>query len=401
MTEAKLQSTSCRVSEDTGARPEPVSEEFLASYAVRSAVSRGRRAAMPAHYFRQPFPRDRDRIIHSRAFRRLDGKTQVFLNGTGDHFRTRLTHTIEVTAIARTIARQLRLNEDLTEAIALAHDLGHTPFGHMGERVLDECLAEYGGFDHNAQSLRIVDHLEKKYPGLDGLNLSWEVRAGLIKHREQQRPCLLDGVILPPQPTLEAQVADIADDLAYYTHDVDDGCDGGLINDKALRDVTLWQMARKQAAADGAREDDQRFVPYTVRCLLDMLVGNVIANVTAELAKLSPSTSFDAQNYARRIITFTPEFQIHSQELRLFLFEHVYRHPSVMEVNGRVAQVMSNLFNHFLHDPDLMGPGTRERLSATGLHRGVADYVSGMTDGFALKLHGQYCHDACGRSEVV
>jgi dGTPase len=369
------------------AAPRPDIDAALAPYATRNADSRGRRSAEPGHSFRQPFQRDRDRIIHSRAFRRLDGKTQVFLNGTGDHFRTRLTHTIEVTAIARTLARGLALNEDLTEAIALAHDLGHTPFGHVGERVLNELLGEeHGGFDHNLQSLRIVDCLEKKYPGIDGLNLTWEVRCGLIKHRGE-RPVALDGVTLPPRPRLEAQVADIADDLAYYAHDIDDGIEGGLLQEADLAGVTLWDMAHEQALHNGAGNERELLVPYTIRCLIDMLVGDVLECSRQQLDAWQPPSPAAAQALPAPVIRFSEHFSQCSRQLRDFLFERVYWHPEVIEVNQRMGQAVRDLFATFTEHPDKMGAGAQKRITEFGLERTAADYIAGMTDRFALQLH--------------
>jgi dGTPase len=370
------------------------SETHLAPYAIHNVQSRGRRLTEDGHEFRQPFQRDRDRIIHSRAFRRLDGKTQVFLNGTGDHFRTRLTHTIEVAAIARTIARRLRLNEDLTEAIALAHDLGHTPFGHMGERVLDRMMQASGsGFDHNEQSLRIVDCLETKYPGIMGLNLTWEVRCGLIKHRDQSgKKSTLDNTPLPRVPSLEAQVADVADDLAYSTHDIDDGLEGGLISDQALQSVSLWRQARQQAQRDGAAPGSPYFLPYTVRCLIDMLVGNVIEHSLCQLKTFHPSTPAEVHALPASVIGFTPEFAAQTHELRTFLFENVYWHPEVIQLNERVGKVVEELFHFFMTNPDELGQGARQRTAATGRERAVADYISGMTDRFAMELHNRLCN---------
>ncbi|MCF7855743.1 MAG: deoxyguanosinetriphosphate triphosphohydrolase [Candidatus Pacebacteria bacterium] len=366
-------------------------ENHLAPYATRSTESRGRRQPHAAHAFRNPFQRDRDRVIHSRAFRRLDGKTQVFLNGKGDHYRTRLTHTIEVAAIARTIARRLRLNEDLTEAIGLAHDLGHTPFGHVGERVLNRLLGErHGGFDHNFQSLRVVDHLEQKYPDIDGLNLTWEVRCGLIKHRGPQTT-ELDGVILPRHPALEAQVADVADDLAYYTHDIDDGLEAGLLDDSALADVTLWRKAQDIALHEGASIGDGNLAPYTVRCLIDMLVGNVIARSLDRLQQLEPPSPLMAQEQPEPLIGFDEDFQALNSQLKEFLFQHVYWHPEVTQVNERAGRVVGDLFHFFLEHPDQLGCGARARMKRFGLHRSVADYIAGMTDLFALELHGRLC----------
>ena len=360
----------------------------LAPYATRATGSRDRRHDESTHHFRNPFQRDRDRVIHSRAFRRLDGKTQVFLNGSGDHFRTRLTHTIEVATIARTIARRLDLNEDLTEAIGLAHDLGHTPFGHMGERVLNSLMADHGGFDHNLQALRIADILEHKYPTFRGLNLTWEVRNGLIKHREPNLTTL-DDCLLPPSPSLEAQVADVADDLAYYTHDVDDGIAAGLLTEEQLMDVGLWQRARGLALEDGATPGSEAFVSYAVRCLINMLVDNVLEHSAAELHRLDPPAAAAVTQLPARIIGFTPEFEALNLELRTFLFSNVYRHPDLVAVNDRAGKVVRNLFAWFVRKPEQLGAGAKARIEEFGIDRCAADYVAGMTDHFALDLHRQ------------
>ncbi len=256
----------------------------LAPYAVRNTGRSDRRHPEEPHPFRTDFQRDRDRILHSRSFRRLEYKSQVFLNGTGDHLRTRLTHTIEVAAIARTIARTFMLNEDLTETIALAHDLGHTPFGHPGEHVMNQIMAEDGGFDHNEQSLRMVDILERKYPEYEGLNLTWEVRAGLVKRRDPAK-ALLDGEKLSPQPSLESQVADISDDITYYGHDVDDGLDSGLLSEKMLDSLDIWNLAAERAAKNGLRKGE-KFRAYAVRCLIDMMVKNVDERSEANIGEM-------------------------------------------------------------------------------------------------------------------
>jgi dGTPase len=365
-------------------------ESNLAPYAVRSSQGMRRRIAEGGHAFRTPFQRDRDRIVHSRAFRRLDGKTQVFLNGSGDHYRTRLTHTIEVAALARTMARRLRLNEDLTEAIALAHDLGHTPFGHMGERVLDELLdGEEGGFDHNRQCLRIVDYLEEKYPGRDGLNLTWEVRAGLIKHRDECRGAVLDGECLPPNPCLEAQVADVADDLAYYAHDVDDGLEAGLLDEKMLEGLAVWRRAMEIAGKDGPISGVRR-INYTVRCMIDMFAADVINHSVSVVADADPEDCIAVRQLSGPLVGFSPAMKQASQELRVFLFKNLYRHSDIMEINERMGNVMRRLFQ-FLHDnPEHLGAGSRSRLDRFGLNRVVADYIAGMTDSYAVHLFEKF-----------
>lgn len=381
--------------QDSGGAPARVDwafcEAHLAPYAVSSQSSRGRRRPEPAHSIRTPFQRDRDRVIHSRSFRRLEYKTQVFLNGTGDHLRTRLTHTIEVTAIARTIARPLRTNEDLTEAIALAHDLGHTPFGHVGERVLDELLQHTsGGFDHNQQSLRVVDSLEKKYPDTDGLNLSWEVRSGLVKHRTSA-PSVLDGQQLRPRPTLEAQIADVADDLAYYAHDIDDGLDAGLITPGELEGVALWHMSAAEAERNGGDREADYFTAFVVRCLIDMLVNDVVENTRECIRRLVPTSPEDVQNAREPAVGFSEALAPHSSELRAFLFEHVYWHPTVLAVNQRMGNIIRDLFHVFTRRPDKLGQSAQGRLPCVGLERAVADYIAGMTDRYALALHEELC----------
>lgn len=363
-------------------------EADLARFAVKNHESAGRRHPEQQHPFRTDFQRDRDRILHSRAFRRLEYKTQVFLSGSGDHLRTRLTHTIEVAAIARTIARALRLNEDLAETISLAHDIGHTPFGHAGERALHRIMRDQGGFDHNLQALRIIDELEIKYPDYDGLNLSWEVRAGLLKHREQV--IHLDEKELPPHPSLEAQVADLADDLTYYGHDTDDGLDSGLITIEMLESIPLWCMAAEKAAAAGLREKDERYAAYTVRCLIDMMVGNTIRYSNELLERYAPKSSAEARALPCKLIAFSPDFEPLTLQLREFLYHNLYFHPDIAILNEESLEKMQFLFEVFRNDPELLGRKARQRLEQDPLPRVIADYIAGMTDTFALKEYKRY-----------
>lgn len=363
-------------------------EADLARFAVKNHESAGRRHPEQQHPFRTDFQRDRDRILHSRAFRRLEYKTQVFLSGSGDHLRTRLTHTIEVAAIARTIARALRLNEDLAETISLAHDIGHTPFGHAGERALHRIMRDQGGFDHNLQALRIIDELEIKYPDYDGLNLSWEVRAGLLKHREQV--IHLDEKELPPHPSLEAQVADLADDLTYYGHDTDDGLDSGLITIEMLESIPLWCMAAEKAAAAGLREKDERYAAYTVRCLIDMMVGNAIRYSNELLERYAPKSSAEARALPCKLIAFSPDFEPLTLQLREFLYHNLYFHPDIAILNEESLEKMQFLFEVFRNDPELLGRKARQRLEQDPLPRVIADYIAGMTDTFALKEYKRY-----------
>ena len=357
----------------------------LAVFAVHNLQTKGRCYPEIPHPFRTDFQRDRDRILHSRAFRRLEYKTQVFLNGTGDHYRTRLTHTIEVAAITRTIARALYLNEDLAESIALAHDLGHTPFGHAGEDALNELMKEHGGFDHNQQALTVIDSLEQKYPDYDGLNLTWEVRTGLIKHRIAGK-IKLNGQILPPQPHLESQVADVADDLTYYGHDVDDGLDAGLLNEEMLSEITLWQMAREKAAERGVDliDGSEKSRGYTVRCLIDMMVHNAISTSAKNLENYKELNSEAIQKLPGRLISFDENFNELTLELREFLFNNLYHHPAVDDVNRKAVKRMRHLFEIFIDNPKLISRSAYKRGETVGLHRAVADYISGMTDRFAM-----------------
>lgn len=359
----------------------------LAPFATHNRNTRGRRVPEQEHPFRTDFQRDRDRILHSRAFRRLEYKTQVFLNGTGDHYRTRLTHTIEVAAIARTIARSLRLNEDLTETISLAHDLGHTPFGHAGERALQRIMRPCGGFDHNLQALKVVDELEIKYPGFNGINLTWEVRSGLVKHRrdENGNPILLDGEVLPPSPSLEAQIADVADDLTYYGHDVDDGLDSGLITTEMLAPLKLWKLASRSALDKGLSPNEELFAAYSVRCLIDAMVGDVIRTSAKALEKADLHSPEEACALHGHLIAFSPEFTEMTNELREFLYHNLYFHPELEALNELSFSRMNRIFAWYTAHPEEMGETARSRIGRVGLERAAADYIAGMTDRFAMK----------------
>ena len=365
-------------------------ELHLAAYALRARLSRGRVHFEQAHPFRTDFQRDRDRILHSKAFRRLEYKTQVFLSGSGDHLRNRLTHTIEVAAISRTIARALAANEDLTEAIALAHDIGHPPFGHAGERALSKVMENFGGFDHNLQALRTVDLLEIKYPDYDGINLTYEVRSGLLKHREGI-PALPDGSPLDPSPSLEAQIADLADDLTYYGHDVDDGLEFGLIREEMLEPLEIWQVASEKARAAGLPAPCERFSAYTVRCLIDAMVGDAIRNSACRIADLNPRTPEEVSRLSVHLISFSPQFERMTQELKQFLYQNLYFCKELQKLNALSLSRIQFLFDTFLQKPELMGDIARSRLEKDGPARAAADYIAGMTDNFAimeyLRLH--------------
>ncbi|MCX7713537.1 MAG: deoxyguanosinetriphosphate triphosphohydrolase [Chthoniobacterales bacterium] len=357
--------------------------EKLAPWAVFSGRSLGRVYGEDFHLYRTHFQRDRARVIHSSAFRRLDGKTQVFLNGTGDHFRTRLTHTIEVASVARSIARALGLNEDLTEAIALAHDLGHPPFGHAGERALNELMAEHGGFDHNQQSLRVVQFLEHKYPNYSGLNLSYEVLEGLKKHDTVFQ--LPDGTEYY-SPSLEAQVADVADEITYFSHDLDDGIASGLIPIERLSCVTLWSEALEIALPNLRGEFDMRRDRwFVIRCLINREVDDVIKTSLSKIEESKVRSVEDVRRKKDKIIQFSEGLRRKNLELRKFLFDNFYQHPSLTKLLENCSGYIYRLFGVFLKRRELMSSRALERLELDGLHRVVSDYIAGMTDRFLLR----------------
>lgn len=361
---------------------------ILAPYAQLSVETRGREHQEDPPTWRTQFQRDRDRVIHSRAFRRLEYKTQVFLNGSGDHLRTRLTHTMEVAAIARNIARALGLNEDLAETIALAHDLGHPPFGHKGEHMLDRLMREHGGFDHNRQSLRIVEELEQKYPQFEGLNLSWEVREGLAKHQT--------GFDVPPggaafthhQPSLEAQIANLADEITYYSHDLDDGLDSGLLDEKKLlREVDVWKGAARAVKKKFGRLPAESRRYYTIREIIDGQVTDVVTT-TEERLKATGVKSADAVRANRRpLVTYSLERKRQNQELRRFLYKNLYYHPVVAEPNTRAIRMLGEVFNYYIAHPEQMGAAARRREAKVGLQRAVCDYLASMTDRYCIEEH--------------
>ena len=374
---------------------EAAEDRALAPYAQRSAASAGRRYLEAPHPYRTEFQRDRGRVVHSRAFRRLEYKTQVFLNGQGDHLRTRLTHTIEVAGITRTIARALGLNEDLAEAIALAHDLGHPPFGHPGETTLNARMADHGGFEHNAQSLRLVELIECAYPDFAGLNLSWEVTEGLRKHQVfyDSPPGADDGVAAPDPrrcPTLEAQIANLADEITYNSHDLDDGLDADLINaDDLDRACPLWAELHGRVRGDFPGMPGRERCSETIRRLIDHSVGDVLATSAAAIAASGIRTPDDARRQARPLIRYGEALLGANRQLRRFLFENLYYHPDVAGVNRRACERLGDVFDAYLEDPARLGQATAARVAHDGLHRAVCDYVSGMTDRYLLEEHGR------------
>jgi dGTPase len=360
-------------------------ERELAVYAVRSRATAGRCHAEPPHGVRTEFQRDRDRVLHSRAFRRLEYKTQVFVNGTADHYRTRLTHTMEMAAVGRTLARALRVNEDLTESIALAHDLGHSPFGHCGEEALDELMKNEGGFDHNLQSCRCVERLELQYPGFDGLNLTWEVRAGLRKHQAAVPGAALDNRPIGPRQFLEAQIADIADDMTYHAHDIDDGLDAGLIGEDDLNGIELWRRAGERADAQYPGIADEQRTRVTIRNVLDMQVEDVLRETVQRLADRAPGRPEDVMNAPARMAAFSPGMLALIEPLRAFLFQNVYWSPMVAGSNREAVDWMRTLFLYYVEHPESMGRKARARIDSEGLWRTACDYVAGMTDRYAME----------------
>jgi dGTPase len=360
----------------------------LAPYAQLSACSRGRKHAETPPDWRTHYQRDRDRVIHSRAFRRLEYKTQVFLNGTGDHLRTRLTHTMEVAAIARNIARALRLNEDLTETIALAHDLGHPPFGHKGEMALDTLMKNHGGFEHNRQSLRIVEELEQKYPEFSGLNLTWEVREGLAKHSTNyDHPSLGEGFDAQCS-SLEAQVANLADEITYYSHDLDDGLDSELLAEANLEsEVRMWNQAARDVQRDHGELPDECRRYFIIRCLIDQLVRDVVGTAEQRIVDAGIRSADEARLQPEPLVQYSPEQHSLNQELRDYLYANLYYNPLVHEPNLRAVRRLEQLFHYFLTHPDEVGEQSRKRAGAIGWHRAICDYLAGMTDRYALIEH--------------
>ena len=380
----------------------------LALYACDPARSRGRRYPEPAAPTRTEYQRDRDRIVHSTAFRRLVYKTQVFLNHEGDLFRTRLTHSLEVAQLGRSIARTLALNEDLVEAIALAHDLGHTPFGHAGQDALNSCMASFGGFEHNLQSLRVVDALEERYPQYDGLNLSFETREGILKHCSRANAQRIEAEIAADpagpgdvgrrfldrrQPSLEAQLCNLSDEIAYNAHDIDDGVRSGLITLEQLQEVPLFDDFRQQALREHPGLTGRRVLYETIRRMLSAQVYDVIDATSAALALHAPQSVDEARRCAP-IVCFGAPMRDASQQLKTFLTRNLYRHPQVTEMTTQAQVMVRELFAAYIVAPAEMAPAFAERAAAqarasddAASARVVADYIAGMTDRFAAREH--------------
>jgi dGTPase len=374
-------------------------DTHLAPYAAQSAQSKGRRFDEPSPASRSEFQRDRDRIIHSTAFRRLEYKTQVFVNHEGDLFRTRLTHSIEVAQIARSIARNLRLNEDLVEAISLAHDLGHTPFGHAGQDALNECMKEYGGFEHNLQSLRVVDSLEERYAAFEGLNLTFESREGILKHcsltNAKNLGELGERFLQKRQPSLEAQLTNLADEIAYNNHDIDDGLRSGLLTEAQMMEVEFYARFRHQVEKAYPGISGRRAISETIRRMINELISDLIKTSEDRIQQYAPRSMEDVRSLPP-MITFSETMRHEAKLLKQFLFQHLYRHYQVNRMSNKAKNTIRDLFNLMMEEPGLVPPDyqvntqlneANEESRECRQARRIADYIAGMTDRYAMREH--------------
>jgi len=359
-------------------------ESNLASYAARSSLTKGRDHAEDSHAYRTEYQRDRERIIHSRAFRRLEYKTQVFINHEGDHYRTRLTHTIEVAQIARAVSRALRLNEDLAESIALAHDLGHTPFGHVGEKELDRLLKDHGGFEHNRQSLRVVEVLEKRYSSFDGLNLTWETREGIIKHSSPyDRPEASD--FLPAEkPSLEAQIIDLADEIAYNNHDLDDGISSGLLDYEGVIKLGIWDLA-KESYNRPLPDSNKSAAREIIRTIINLLVTDLLNSTIKNINDNNINSYDDVKKSPIKLACFSDDIRKANNELKNFLRKNMYQHYRVTRMSLKSQKVINELFHIYTEHPDTLPERYKEEIEQHGILRTVTDFIAGMTDRFALE----------------
>jgi dGTPase len=360
-------------------------EKILAPYAMKSRRSKGRRYPEEGHPYRTHFQRDRDRIIHSTAFRRLEYKTQVFVSHEGDHYRTRLTHTMEVAQIARSIARALRLNEDLAEAIALVHDLGHTPFGHAGEDTLNEIMKDHGGFEHNRQTLRVVDVLEEKYPEFPGLNLTYEVREGIMKHETSYDHPIPEEFNPGEKATLECQLVNLADEIAYHCHDIDDGLASDILREEELNQVTLWnrlnqELEEKYPGLSAAQRRHQ-----LVRMLINFEVSDLIEETNKRIKTNEIKTLEEVRKAEENLTQFSQATRKLNSELRDFLFEKMYRHYRMIRMADKAKRIIKQLFGAYLEDSNQLPPAFRYRLKDEDKMQLICDYIAGMTDRFALQ----------------
>lgn len=360
--------------------------KFLSPYAMKSSHSKGRKYPEKEHAYRSVYQRDRDRIIHSAAFRRLEYKTQVFVYHEGDYYRTRLTHTLEVAQIARTISKSLRLNDDLTEAVALVHDVGHTPFGHAVEEVLNELMEEEGGFNHNIQGLRVVDELEERYPDFKGLNLSWETREGILKHnpvklKEHSFPREFRGT---EQPALEVQVMDVADEIAYNNHDLDDGIKSGMISEEQLKKIPLWNIIEKKIKDKYSHLNNDLRVYLIIRSLIDWQVTGLIQNTFKNIRKHKINSFKDVKNLPLRLAAFNQDIAGLREELKEFLYKNLYCHWRVLRMSDKAMRFIKALFTVYVDSPSLLPPQFNND-SAKSIKRSVCDYIAEMTDRYALE----------------
>lgn len=376
-------------------RLETLEANTLAPYGLRSRDSRGRVHHEPEPQYRTAFQRDRDRITHSAAFRRLEYKTQVFVNDLGDYYRTRLTHTLEVAQIGRTIARALGANEDLVETICLAHDLGHPPFGHAGEAVLDALVSDYGGFNHNHQSYRVVTELERRYDRWAGLNLTFETLAGIAKHETTYDMPTVSGDEKHTRGSLEAQIADAADELAYNAHDLDDGLKAGLITPAQLRVLEIWRRLVERSRWDGGHLDDIAR-HHLIREMIGMLVDDLLANTTAALEELAPTSPADIQRHPAPVVRYSPAVATMNRALKDFLYDKMYYHYRVVRMSQRAEHFITQIFNSYIKEPRQLPDADRQRLDAEGVHRVVADYIASMTDRSA-QLEYRHLYDPAAK----
>ncbi|WP_456476434.1 deoxyguanosinetriphosphate triphosphohydrolase [Oceanithermus sp.] len=363
-------------------------DRALAPYAMRAAATRGREHPEPESAYRTPFQKDRDRVLHTTAFRRLEYKTQVFVNYEGDYYRTRLTHTLEVAQVARSLARALGLNEDLAEVVALAHDLGHPPFGHAGEQVLADLMADHGGFDHNKQSLRIVTWLERRYPGFRGLNLTWEVREGIVKHETVYDLPSAEGYEPQLRPTLEAQIVNLADEIAYNAHDLDDGLRSGLLEPRMLAEVELLAELARELDLDLERlgEFDRRVF---IRELLGWMITDVIEATDAAIARANVRTLEDVRRHPEALAGYSAAMAERMAELRRFLYTRLYRHYHIVRQVAKARHVLERLFAAYTRTPEMLPPTVQQAAEEEELFRAVCDYMAGMTDRYALEEYAR------------
>jgi dGTPase len=370
---------------------EEIENRSLAPYGMRSKDSKGRAYEDQEPDYRTAFQRDRDRVLHTTAFRRLEYKTQVFINFEGDYFRTRLTHTLEVAQVGRTIARALGANEDLVEAICMAHDLGHSPFGHAGESTLSTLMNDFGGFDHNKQSLRIVTELEQRYPEFPGLNLTWETREGMVKHESEYD--LTDASRFNPElrGNLETQICNVADELAYTTHDLDDGLRSGMITPQLLNGIALWQTLIETCGWSGPHlQDLDRH--RMIRKLVGMLVSDIIHSTDERLKKSGAKSALDIQKLSENIIGYSLEMQHRNREMKDFLFSKLYRHYRVVRMQVKAEHIVADLFKAYQTEPLILPDHVQQWIPGRGVERTICDYIAGMTDRYAIEEHARL-HD--------